>query len=382
MSYSGFMEIEKYARLKKTVKDYVEIEIPREYAREIDQKDEYPYELIKKAGHLGLLGVNVSREYGGMGGNVVDSMILSEEVSKRLPALAWALGNITTYGNEIISINGSKGQKEKYLPRLVKGELLFSFALTEPDAGSDAANIKTSAVYENGYYYINGNKMFISGAGVSDIAVTMTRTGESRYGGITTFLVKCKSDGYQAKPIKKLGYNGSNTCEVVYENVQAAPEDILGGEECFNKGWKQMMNTLNGERLGLSACALGIGQAVLDDIIAFATKNYNFNHLANQSIQHNIVEMATELESARQLAYYAAWLESNHRECVKETSMSKYYCTETAKKLAIKGMDLMGEYGALEETDMQRYLRDVIILTIGGGTSQIQKNIVAKTLGL
>jgi len=382
MGSISFMENEKYIWLKDTVKKFVEAEIPREYARSIDGKDQYPHELIKKVGNLGLLGINVSPEYGGMGGNVVDVMILYEEVSKRLPVLAWTLGNVTLYGNEIISVNGSEEQKNTYLPRLVKGELLFSFALTEPDAGSDAANIKTSAVYKEGCYLINGNKMFISGGGVSDVTVTMARTEKSRYGGITSFLVDCKSEGYKATSIKKLGYNGSDTCEVFYDDVPVMPRDILGGEESLNKGWMQMMNTLNGERLALSACALGIGQAVIDDIISFASKNYDFNNFANQNLQHRIVEMATELESARQLAYNAAWMETNHKECTKETSMSKYYATETAKKIAMGGMDLMGEYGALEETDMQRYLRDVLILTIGGGTTQIQKNIVAKTMGL
>ncbi len=382
MSVVSFLENEKYARLRDTVREFIEAEIPWEKAREIDQSDQYPHDLIAKVGQLGLLGLNVSPEYGGMGGNVIDVMVLYEEVSKRLPVLAWTLGNVTLYGNEIISINGNKEQTEKYLPRLVNGELLFSFSLTEPDAGSDAANIKTSAVFKNGYYFINGTKMFISGAGVSDINIVLTRTAKSRYGGITSFLVDCKAEGYTATPIKKLGYNGSDTCEVVYEDVKVSPQDILGGEECLNQGWKQMMNTLNGERLALSACALGIGQAVIDQVITFVLKNYNFNNIANQTIQHRIVEMATELEAARQLAYNAAWMEVNSRDCVKETSMSKYYSTETAKKIARESMDLMGEFGSLEETDIQRFFRDVTILTIGGGTSQIMKNIVTKTLGI
>jgi len=382
MSSVSFLETDKYKRLRNTVREFVGTEITWEKSREIDQSDQYPHDLIKEVGRLGLLGLNVSPEYGGTGGNVIDVMILYEEVSKRLPVLAWTLGNVTLYGNGIISVNGSKEQKEKYLPRLVNGELLFSFSLTEPDAGSDAANIKTSAVYDHGSYCINGNKMFISGASVSDYNIAMTRTDKSRYGGITSFLVDCKDEGYTATPIKKLGYNGSDTCEVIYDDVRVTPREILGGEEFLNKGWKQMINTLNEERLALSACALGIGKAVIDQIISFAVKNYDFNLVSNQTIQHRIVEMATELESARQLAYNAAWMEVNNRECVKETSMSKYYSTETAKKIAMESMDLMGEYGALEETDIQRFFRDVTILTIGGGTSQIMKNIIAKTLGL
>jgi alkylation response protein AidB-like acyl-CoA dehydrogenase len=373
---------ERHHNIREMTREFVQREISRELARETDRTDMYPHTLIHKLCEIGLMGVNVPEAYGGMGGNVIDVMLMYEEISKRLPVLSWAAGNITLYGNEILLVNGTKKQQEAYLPRLLKGEMLFCFALTEPDAGSDAANIKTRAVLEDGCYSITGNKMFISGAGVSDIAVTMTRTGESRYKGITTFLVDSKSDGYTAKPIKKLGYNGSNTCEVYYENVKVAPDHILGGEKGLNNGWTQMMNTLNGERLALSACALGIGQAAVDDTLQFAKEHFRFDTIRYQSIQHTIVEMATELEAARQLAYYAARKEVNGDDCIRETSMSKYFTTETAKKVVSMGMSLLGEYGSLEEVDMQRYLRDVLILSVGGGTTQIQKNIVSKTLGL
>lgn len=375
---------EEQMMLKDTVRRFVEKEIPLELVREIDEQDKFPHELLRKLCDLGFMGLNVPEEYGGQGGTIVDEMILFEEISKRLPVLGWAAGNIILYGNHIIGVNGSDEQKKNYLPRLVNGELKFAFALTEPNAGSDASNIGTKAVLRDGHYVINGGKMFITGAGVSDIIVTNTRTAESKFGGITSFLVDSKSEGYSAKSIKMLGYRGSNTCEVYYDDVKVLPSDILGGQECLNKGWHQMMRLLNGERLLLSSCALGIGQAALDYALNYAKERIQFGQPIGrfQAVQHKLVEMATELEAARRLAYYAAWMEMEHMDCVKETSMSKYYCSEVAKKIALNGVQILGGYGYTMEYEAQRYLRDVLILSIGGGTTEIQKNIIGKQLGL
>ena len=375
---------QRQAEIRARVQEFVNAEIPPEVARFFDERDEYPEELLKKFGDTGLLAINIPEAYGGIGGRALEIMSIYEELSKRLPVFAWVIGNISLYGNDLISLSGSKEQKEKYLPRLATGRLKLAFALTEPNAGSDAASITTRAVFEDECYKITGNKMFITGAGVSDIVVTMTRTSPHKYQGITAFMVDTRSPGYSAKSLEKLGYRGSNTCEVNYENVCVLPADILGGAEGLNQGWGQMTALLNNERLALSACALGIGQAVLDQTIEYAKARYRFRSPNDryQAIQHALVEMATELEAARRLAYHAAALASSGVECLKETSMSKYFSTETAKKLALRGIDLLGQDGATFEYDLQRYLRDVLVLCIGGGTTQIQKNIVAKTMGL
>ncbi len=379
-----FSLTEEQIMLKDTIRRFVETEITREVAEEIDEKDEFPRELLQKLCDLGFMGVNVPEEYGGQGGNIVDMMIITEETSKKLPVLAWAIGNIILYGNAIIGVNGNEEQKRRYLPRLAKGELKFAYALTEPNAGSDAASIQTKAVLKDGYYVLNGTKMFITGAGVADITVTNARTAESRFGGITDFLVETESEGYTARPIKDLGYRGSNTCEVHYEDVKVPLENILGGPEKLNKGWSQMMRLLNTERLLLSACALGIGQGAFEYALNYAKEREQFGQAIGkfQVIQHKLVDMATELEAARCLAYYAAWKETQHMECVKETSMSKYFCSEVAKKVALEGVQILGGYGYAMEYDAQRYVRDVLVLPIGGGTTQIQKNIVGAQLGL
>ncbi|MFC1824152.1 acyl-CoA dehydrogenase family protein, partial [Thermodesulfobacteriota bacterium] len=333
---------------------------------------------------LGFMGINVPEEYGGQGGDIVDVMIFNEEISTRIPVLSWASGNVILYGNFIVGKNGNEEQRKKYLPRLAKGEMKFAYALTEPNAGSDAASIRTKAEFKDGSWVINGSKMFITGAGVSDIVVTNARTGEDRFKGITDFLVETKDAGFSAKPLKDLGYRGSNTCEVYYEDVKVPPENILGGPDKLNHGWKQMMNLLNEERLLLSSCALGIGQGAFDYALNYAKEREQFGQPIGQFqvIQHKLVDMATELQAAKLLAYYAAWKTIEGMDAVKETSMSKFYCAEVAKKIALEGVQILGGYGYTMEYDAQRYLRDVLILSIGGGTTQIQKNIIGRTLGL
>lgn len=363
---------------------FVQREISREVSREVDKTGEFPMDLMQKLGKEGFWKINVDKKYGGDGGSIFELMIFFEEISKALPVLSWTAGDVLLYGNNILQVNGNEAQRLKYLPRLINGEMMFCFALTEPDAGSDAANIQTSAEPEGDDYIINGGKMFISGASVSQIAVTNTRTGPSRYNGITSFLVDTSLEGYSATSISKMGYKGSDTCEVYYKDVKVSSDDILGGPECLNMGWKQMMRLLNGERLVLSACAIGIAETVLADSIAYVKKKKQAlgGEIRFQDTEHKLAEMAAQLEAGRQLAYHSAWKMSEGMDCVKDTSMSKLFCADMGKSIALKGMEITGTHGYTMESDVQRFFRDIPILAIGGGTSQIQKNIIAKTLGL
>ncbi|MBU2647933.1 acyl-CoA/acyl-ACP dehydrogenase [bacterium] len=368
--------------LKEKTVAFVKQEISTDVAREVDKVGKYPFDLMRKLGEQGFWKINVAKKYGGDGGGIIELMVFFEEISRALPVLSWTAGNVLLYGNNIIQVNGNEAQREKYLPELIQGKRLFCFALTEPDAGSDAANIQMSAERDGDHYVINGSKMFISGASVGHIAVTNTRTGPSRYKEITSFLVDTRSEGYSATPIRKMGYKGSDTCEVHYKDVKVRPDDILGGEACYNQGWHQMMRLLNGERLVLSACAIGISMAVLTDSIRFVQqkKKRTGSLLKFQDTEHKLAEMAAQIEAARQLAYYSAWMMTQQMACVKETSMCKLFCAEMGKKIALMGMEIMGAYGYTMESNVQQFFRDVPILAIGGGTSQIQKNIVSKIL--
>ncbi|RPI95872.1 MAG: acyl-CoA dehydrogenase [Spirochaetales bacterium] len=376
---------EKQDQLRERVRNYVEREIPREKAREVDREGKFPMDLVRKFVDMGLCGINISGEYGGMDGDIFDLMIIFEEISRRLPVLCWSLGNILLYGNEIISVNGSPEQKKEFLPKLTRGEIMFSFAITEPNAGSDAAGIMTKAEFKDGFWELNGSKMFITGAGVTEYTITFARTSPSKYGGITSFIVDTKQEGYSTKEIDKLGYHGSNTCEVYYDNVKVLPQYILGGQEKgLNNGWKQEMKLLNQERLVLSACAIGMAQAAYEDALEYAiAKLQRGNPLADtQAIQHTLAKMATELEVARTFAYATAWKEAAGYSPTKETSMCKYFAAETSKNIIRQGVNILGPDGSSMDYDMQRYLRDILILSIGGGTTQIQKNIISKSVGL
>lgn len=381
MDYSFTKEQQE---LREKTAAFVQKEIPREKAAEVDRVGEFPHDLMSKLGEQGFWKINIPKKYGGDGGAIMELMIFFEEISKGLPVLSWTAGDVLLYGNNILKVNGNEAQRERYLPGLARGELTFCFALTEPDAGSDASNIQMSAELDGDNYLLNGSKMFISGASVADIAVTNTRTGQHRTKGITSFLVDTRDEGYSATPISKLGYKGSDTCEVYYKDVRVAPENILGGPECLNQGWYQMMRLLNGERLVLSACAIGIMDSVINECIAHVKKRKK--HLGGdirfQDTEHKIAEMAAQMEAARQLAYYSAWMVTQGGEPVKETSMTKYFCADTGKKIALTGMEILGAEGYTMANSVQQFFRDIPILAIGGGTSQIQKNVIARTLGL
>jgi alkylation response protein AidB-like acyl-CoA dehydrogenase len=227
--------------------------------------------------------------------------------------------------------------------------------------------------------------MVITGAGVSRYVVTFARTAESKYGGITSFIVDTSLEGYSAKSVRKLGFHGSNTCEVVYDNVRVLPSFILGGEaKGLNNGWKQEMKLLNQERLLLSSMTVGMAQAAFDEALRFAREKMQRTSPSTevQSIQHDIAEMASELEAMKVLVYSTAWKEEQGFNPVRETAMTKYFCAETAKHIIMKGMNVLGENGASMDYEMQRNLREILIFSIGGGTSQIQKNIICKTFGL
>jgi alkylation response protein AidB-like acyl-CoA dehydrogenase len=380
----GFSFTNAQLELRDRTAEFVRAEIPRMVAKDVDQRDEYPHELMKKLGDQGFWRINIPEEYGGEGGDIVELMIFTEEIAKALPVLTFSCGNVHLYGNNIIKVNGSQRQQQAYLPRLAEGQLKFAFALTEPGAGSDAANIRMSASREGCEYVINGSKIFTSGASVADITISNTRTAPSRYGGLTSFLVDTSTSGYSARPLKKLGSKGSDTCEVHFQDIRVSPDDILGGPECLHQAWPQMMRLLNGERLVLAATCIGSMETVINECIEYVRrrKRRSGTTLAHQICEHKIAEMATSLEASRQLMYSTATMMVNGVDCVKETSMCKYFCAENAKKVCLTAMEVIGGDAYEMDSCVQQFLRDISLLTIGGGTSQIQKNVIAKQLGL
>ena len=376
----------EHRMLQESIREFLKKECPMEKVRELDENDEFPIEIFNKMKPLGLSGLTIAEEYGGMGEDILGGIITVEELSKRYPALGWLYVMSAFYGGVNISRNGNDKQKQDFLTKIAKGDILFSYAITEPNVGSDAASAQTKATKYNEGFKLNGTKTLITGADHADYILTLTRTDEnvSKYKGLTMFIVDKKREGIDIRPLAKLGYKGSSCCEISFDDVELMAEDILGGANCINNGWSQLLATLDVEHLEVAACSVGLAQGAFDEAIKYAKKREQFGQPIGrfQVIQHMLAEMATGIQTARLLLYYTTWLIEQNKPCSLESAMAKYYASEVAKQVSLQGMQIFGGYGYIMDYDIQRFVRDALVLPIGGGTSQILKNIIAGRLGL
>jgi len=383
---SMFEFTEEQLMLRDTIRKFVDREYPPEKVREIDKNDRYPRELIKQLALLGVLGITTEEEYGGIGRDLIGAYIVSEELARRSIALSWTYCDSVFFGSENISQLANEAQKREYLPRLVNGEIVFCYGLTEPNAGSDTAAVQTYAEKDGNNYVINGAKIFISGASECDYNLLLTRTDRSvaKHKGLTFFIVDTKCSGYSAKGIDKIGVHGSDTCELTLDNVRVPSENILGGIEKLNGGWKQLLSTIEVEHIHVAAEGVGLAQGALEEILRYVKERVQFGKPIGsfQAVQHQIADLATEVLNSRLLTYYAADLAQKGKACWMESAMAKLYATETCKKVSLAGVQLYGGYGYTMEYDIQRFARDSLVMTIGGGTSEIQRNLIAKSMGL
>jgi alkylation response protein AidB-like acyl-CoA dehydrogenase len=356
-------------------------------AREVDQalveryeRDHHSDELAAKLAELGWWSLCIDEEYGGSGGTFSDATLFLEETARGSVPVAG-------YGVTLIVVGalnkfGSDEQKRELLGRVSRGGVL-AIAMSEPDAGSDVASLKTRARLEDGEWVVNGSKMWCSYAHKAShiLIVCRTREGSERHDGLSMILVPREAEGFTITPIDTLG--GEETNELHLDDVRV-PESALVGVE--GNGWTQLMAGLNNERVILAASALGLAQRAFDDALAYAKERKQFGRAVGtfQALQHKFADMATELAQARLLVRFVARLtdEDPLRMLPQEASMAKLACTELAKRCALEGMQIMGGYGYAKEYPMERHLRSAVVTTIYGGTSEIQKNIIAKTLGL
>ncbi len=377
---------EEHLMLTETIRKFMDKECPRELVRDLDKKDEFPEQIFSKLTKLGVTGLTIPTEFGGTGRDIYGAVIVLEEISKRYAALGWVFVMSVFYGGENITKFGTIDQQKAYLPKLAEGNILFSYALTEPNAGSDVAAVQTSANKKGSDYIIHGTKTFITGANHSDYMLTLVRTDKtvSKNKGLSLFIVDSKSEGISIYPIEKLGYKGSSACEVVFEDVIVPETNILGGVEFLNRGWPVLLSTLDVEHIEVAACGLGIAEGAFDDALVYTKQREQFGKTIGkfQAISHMLAEMYTEIEASRLIIQRTSWLIQNNKTCSIESAMAKYYATETAKKVSLQSMQILGGYGYTMEYDIQRYVRDSLVLPIGGGTTQIMKNIIAGRLGL
>jgi alkylation response protein AidB-like acyl-CoA dehydrogenase len=375
---------EEQKMLRSTIRDLFKREFPRQYIRELDKKGEYPLDIYHRLGEMGLLGLPFPEKYGGSGGDYMDFIVLLEALCKEsMLAGSVYLFNVGFGGTTLLRW-GTEEQKNFYLPKLIKGEMKFALCFTEPNAGSDLASITTSAVPVEGGYKVNGSKTFSTGAHMADRVFILTRTDKSvsKHKGLSLLIADTKAAGIEIHPFEVLGVRGCGENDVYFSDLFIPADQVIGGK--LNQGWEILNSILTIERLSLSAQCVGNMQAILDDALDYAKQRVQFGQPIGkfQAIQHMLAEMYVDLEAARLLAYRVAWLLNTGQPYQAEASAAKVFASEAFVSLANKGMQVMGGAGYTMDQDMQRYLRDARMFPIGGGTTQIQKNIIAKSLGL
>ena len=369
--------------LREQVCKFVARECPKEFIRRSDEEQLFPMELFRKMGQLGWMGIPYPEEYGGSGGSPVDLVLLLEELAMGMRALASAYYTTVILGGEAIFVAGSETQKKEFISRVCQGEILLSLALTEPNAGSDLGSLTTSAVEDGDHYTINGQKVFITGSDVADYMVLAARTDRqaAKHKGITLFLVDTHSKGITMRRMQKLGIRAISANEIFLENVRVPRANMLGG---LNEGWKNIMKTLEMERLSMAACSVGDAQAAVNEALQYAKERVQFGQPIGkfQMVQEMLADMQMEVDAARLLTCRAAWMLQQGMKAIKETSFAKLFSSEAGMRVANKGLQVMGGYGYMMEYDMQRHFRDAKINEIGGGSSQIQRLIIAREMGL
>lgn len=362
------------------IQQFVKKECPPGSFREYDEKAECPIDLYRKLGLAGWLGLPIPKEYGGMGGSFVEVVLAIEQLATAMPALASLYFNSCVFGSRSLLIYGSQEQKQKYLPQIASGQMFVGLALTESDSGSDAASIRTRAVEQDGGFRITGTKMFISAAELSDLLILVARTSSQgkKEDGLTVFGVEKKTVGFETRRLKTLGRRSIPLNEVIID--ARVGKDAVIGE--VNRGWRHLGTTLEGDRACVGAQYVGSSQTVISMLIRYLKEREQFGKTLSsfQVLRHRIADMQALVDSARLMVYRAAWMVNQRRPCRKEASMAKLAASETYVKLASEGVHLMGAYGYTKETDMEIHFRDSRAATIGGGTSEIHREIIAREL--
>ena len=371
----------EYQLFRRMVREFAENEV-RPLASEIDHEHRVPFETIEKAGQLGLMGVPFPQKYGGMGGGEIGYCILMEEINKVCPSTAAIIGAHTGIGAMAIYLGGTEEQKQKYLVPLARGEKVGAFVLTEADAGSDAAAIKTKAVRDGDYYILNGTKTFNTNGGHADILSVMAVTDPSlgARGGITAFIVEKEFPGVRVgRKENKMGIRGSQTAEIIFEDCPVPKENVLGQ---FGAGFITFMQTLDIGRLSIGAASLGGAEACLEASIQWAKTRQQFGvPIAHkQSVHFMIADMATEIEALRSLVYRTAWLMDTGQPFGKEAAMCKVYGSEVIHRCVDKALQIHGALGYTRDFWVERAFRDQRITEIFEGTSEVQRIVIASQI--
>jgi acyl-CoA dehydrogenase len=354
-------------------------------SQKVEEEDQIPEEIVQQMRELGLFGLAIPEEYGGLGLGTVGECLVYEELSKTNAAFRSRIGTSNGIGSMGILFDGTEEQKKKYLPKIASGEWTSCFALSEPEAGSDAANIKTTADRHGDHFVLNGLKHFITNGDIADIATVIALTDKDKRtrGGITAFVVEKGTPGFSVGTIeRKMGLRGNHTCELIFDNCQVSVAQVIGGEPLIGQGFKTAMSVLDKGRLTLGASALGAAQKLLELSIEYAKQRVQFGKpIAQfQSVGNMLADMATEIYAARQMLYHAAWLRDQGKKVIKEASMVKLFCTEMACRVVDNAVQIFGGMGYMKDFPVERFYRDLRLYTLYEGTSEIQRLVIAREL--
>jgi alkylation response protein AidB-like acyl-CoA dehydrogenase len=376
----NFLETENSAIVKKMVSDFAEKHI-RKNLMDWDESQYFPIELFKQLGEIGLMGVLVPEEYGGSGFGYQEYVDVIVEISKVCGSIGLSVAAHNSLCTGHILAFGSQEQKKKWLPKLATAEWIGAWGLTEANTGSDALRMQTTAVLEGDEYVINGAKNWITHGKSGDVAVVMVRTGESGSAkGISAIVVERGTPGFSAgKKENKLGMRASETTEMIFDNCRVPKENLLGAE---GEGFKQAMKILDGGRISIAALGLGIAKGAFEAALAYSKERQQFGQSISsfQGISFKLADMALEIEAAELLIRQAADLKNRHQPVTKESAMAKYYSSEVAVRCATEAVQIFGGYGYTKDFPVEKFYRDSKLCTIGEGTSEIQKIVIAREI--
>jgi alkylation response protein AidB-like acyl-CoA dehydrogenase len=366
--------------LRRTVREFAEAEM-RPHVMEWDEAQHFPMDLLPKLAALGLMGITFDEQYGGSAMSAVDYCICIEELARVCPAIALSVAAHNGLCTAHISMFGSDAQKQHYLPRLVKGEVLGAWGLTEASAGSDAAAMRTTATKQGECWVINGSKQFITHGSIGGVMVAMAVTDRAKaHRGISTFVLERGAPGMRpGKKENKLGMRASDTSEVVFEDCRVSQAQMVGEE---GQGFINTLQVLDAGRIGIAALSVGLAQGAYEAARDYAKERRQFGQpiASFQAIQWKLADAATRIEASRLLTYRAAYMRDQGQRMTRESAMAKLYASETAVRVAEECVQIHGGYGFVKDYPAEKYFRDVKLLTIGEGTSEIQRLVIARQL--
>ncbi len=376
----GISLTEDQSMIVDTIREFANSKI-KPHIMHYDEKQLFPMDIMQELGQLGFMGILVPEEYGGSQLGYTEYALIIEELAKVDPSIALSVAAHNGLCTNHINLFGNETQKNKYLTDLAGGKVIGAWGLTEPGSGSDAIAMSTTAKKDGNDYVLNGTKTFITHGGVGETAVIMAVTNrEDRKNGISAFIVEKGTPGFiTAKKENKLGMRASETTQLIFDNCRIPAENMLGAE---GEGFKQAMKILEGGRISIAALSVGLAQGCLDSSLQYSSERKQFNKAINQfqGIQFKLSDMATEVEAARLMTYKAAYLKDSGKDCRHEAAMAKLFSSEIATKAANEAVQIFGGYGFVKDYPVEKFYRDVKLLTIGEGTSEVQKIVIAKNL--